>query len=240
VHGTGSPPVVLTAAALGAGTGAGDRFGSAIAMADLDHDGCADLVIGAPGEGQSTGSDGAGGNEGQVHVVFGGVGGVESSTTIVLPHDSSDLDHFGTALALVGYYDGTANVHDLYVGAPGATVGGHQLAGEVFRYTLTPDPIKRVVATLREVRSQDSDAVPGDAESGDQFGSVLAATDGGVLVGAPQEDIGSVRDAGAAWYLRVNAAHAPAASQSWSQASIGMPSLPTWCETRSPCPHSHL
>jgi hypothetical protein len=226
VRGTGSPSVLLRAADLGAGTGEGDRFGTAIAVGDLDQDGCADLVVGAPAEGQSDASDGTGNNEGQVHLVFGKPGGVDTSTSIVLPHDSSNLDHFGIALALQARSDEASgkNVHDLFVGAPRATVNGHELAGEVFRYTITPSTTGRVTATLREVRTQDSAGVPGAAENGDGFGSVLAATDrGGVLVGAPEENVGSIRDAGSVTFLRVNAAGAAISSQSWSQNSAGVP-----------------
>jgi hypothetical protein len=226
IRGTGSPSVLLRSGALGAGTGEGDGFGAEIAVADLDQDGCADLVIGAPAEGQSDASDGAGNNEGQVHLVFGRAGGVDTSASIVLPHNSSNLDHFGSALALVARHDAVLgkSVHDLYVGAPRATVNGRELAGEVFRYTIVPDPAGRVVATLREVRSQDSTGVPGSSEAGDGFGTVLAGTDrGGVLVGAPDENVGSVRDAGAVWFLRVNSAGAPMTSQMWSQNSPGVP-----------------
>jgi hypothetical protein len=225
IRGTGSPAVLLTAGDLGAGTGDGDVFGSSIAMADLDQDGCADLVIAAPAEGQSSGTDGEGGLEGQVHLVFGQAGGVDTSSSIVVPHDSSQGDRFGTALALVSRYDETAGkyLNDLYVGAPGATVAGHAQAGEVFRYTIAPSPVGRVTLTLREVRSQDSAGVPGSAETGDAFGSVLAATGrGGVLVGAPDEKVGSVQGAGAVWFLRVNAAGTPITSQSWSQNSTGV------------------
>jgi len=225
VRGTGSPSVLLRAGDLGAGTGEGDGFGAEIAVADLDNDGCADLVIGAPAEGQSDASDGAGNNEGQVHIVFGRAGGVDTSTSIVLPHNSSNLDHFGSALALVARWDEATSrmVHDLYVGAPRATVAGHELAGEVFRYSIAPNPASRVVATLREVRSQNSPGVPGSAENGDGFGSVLASTGiDGVLVGAPDENVGSVRDAGTVWFLRVDSAGEPIDSQSYSQNSPGV------------------
>jgi hypothetical protein len=226
IRNTGSPTVLLRAGDLGAGTGEGDGFGAAVAVGDLDGDGCADLVVGAPAEGQSAGSDGAGGVEGQVHLVFGKAGGVDTTGSIILPHDSSglNLDHFGATLALVTRNDTTAGtVHDLYVGAPRATVAGHELAGEVFRYTIAPSTTGRVVATLRERLTQNSPGVPGSAEKGDGFGSVLAAVDyGGVLVGAPDENVGSVRDAGSVWYLRVNAAGTQISSQSWSQNSPGV------------------
>jgi hypothetical protein len=226
VRGTGSAAVLLRAEALGAGTGELDNFGAAIAIGDLDNDGCADLVIGAPNEGQSAASDGAGNKEGQVHLVFGKPGGIETSGSIVLPHDSANQDLFGTSLALLPRYDAALgqNVHDLYVGAPQATVNGHLAAGEVFRYTIAPKQGGRVTATLREVRSQDSPGVPGASEKYDGFGSVLAATGlNGVMVGAPGEDVGAVQDAGSVWFLRVNAAGAPIASQSWSQNSAGVP-----------------
>ncbi len=225
VRGTGSPAVLLRAGALGGGTGEGDGFGTSVAIGDLDGDGCSDLVIGADAEGQSAVSDGAGGNEGQVHIVFGGPGGITTTGAITLPHDSSNLDHFGEALALTTRFVGDVKVHDLYVGAPLATVDGQEQAGEVFRYTITPNTGTRITATLREVRSQSTAGVPGASETGDGFGSVLTAVDSGagVLVGAPNEDIGSKQDAGAVWFLRVDDAGAVTTSQSWSQAGAGVP-----------------
>lgn len=224
---TGSPSIVMQASDLGAGNGEMDSFGEAITVGDLDQDGCADLVIGAPYEGQSAASDGAGGVEGQVHLVFGKAGGVDTRVSLMLPHDSSRDDHFGAALALQVRYDPATgkNVHDLYVGAPHATVNGHRLAGEVFRYTIAPSATGRVAATLREVRTQDSAGVPGHAEGSDGFGMVLAATEGGVLVGDPQEAVGKVLDAGALWFLRVNAAGAAISSRVWTQNSPGVPGI---------------
>ncbi|HST80679.1 MAG TPA: VCBS repeat-containing protein [Kineosporiaceae bacterium] len=208
-----SPSVLLRASDLGAGTGEGDGFGAAIAVADLDRDGCADLVIGAPAEGQ-------------VHLVFGRPGGLDTSTSITLMHNSSDLDFFGSSVAVVSREDEVLerSVWDIYAGAPRATVNGHKLAGEVFRYSLEPNSAGRVTATLREVRSQDSAGVPGSSEDGDGFGSVLASVGrGGVLVSAPDENVGSARDAGAVWFLRVNADGEPITSQRWTQDSVGVP-----------------
>jgi len=227
LRGTKSPPLLLRSGDFGGGTGEGDRFGSAIAIGDLDQDGCADLVISAPAEGQSDVSDGAGNNEGQVHILFGAVGGLDPRKAVTLPHDSSNLDQFGTALSLTARTVVNDTTHDLYVGAPSAEVGGQSSAGEVFRYRITPDPATRIKVTLREVRSQDSPGVPGAAESGDEFGSALATgLNGGALVGAPGEDVGSVRDAGAIWQLGVNSAGAATASQTWSQDSPGVAGSP--------------
>lgn len=221
VHHTRTPAALLNSPMLGGGGGDETEFGAAVAVGDLDRDGCADLVIGAPGE------FGDGVPTGQVHIVFGSPDGIDPDTAVRLPHAAADGDNFGTALALNAVHRNGAVAHDLYVGAPGTAVGGRRNAGQVYRYTLTPSPDRRIVTVLREVRHQDSTGVPGTSEAGDRFGSVLAGTDsGGVLVGAPQEDVGSVPDAGAVWHLPLNAAGAPVAAQSWSQDSAGVPGAP--------------
>ncbi len=223
VRGSGTAPLVLTAEALGAGTGEGQQFGAAIVMTDIDDDGCSDLVVSAPREGQSAASDGAGGAEGQVHIVFGSPTGLLTTGAITVPHASSSLDGFGTSLAVVSRTTGTGEVRDLYVGAPGADVGTATDAGEVFRFVVRPDATHRISVTLAEVRHQGSPGVPGVAETGDRFGSVLAPARGGVLASAPLEDIGTVTDAGAVWHLAVTDDGAPTTSRSWSQDTAGVP-----------------
>lgn len=223
VRGSGTAPLVLTAAALGAGTGPGQRFGAAVVMTDLDDDGCSDLVVSAPLEGQSAASDGAGGAEGQVHIVFGSPTGLLTTGAITVPHASSALDGFGTSLAVVSRTTGAGEVRDLYVGAPGADVGAAPDAGEVFRYVVRPDATHRVSVTFAEVRHEGAAGVTGIAETGDRFGSVLAPARGGVLVSAPLEDVGTVVDAGAVWHLTVTDEGAPTTSRGWSQDTAGVP-----------------
>ena len=201
-----------------------DQVGSAMAVGDLDGDGCADLVVGAPGEG--TGQSGQ--YTGQVHIVRGAPGGVDTGTAITLSHGSSaPFDRFGAALALtLRPATGDVLTHDLYVGAPDATVGGRAHAGEVFRYTITSTgPGRPLTVAEREVRSQDSPGVPGAAETNDRFGSVLAAVDAGrgVVVGDPGEDVGSASNAGAVWYLPVDTAGAATAALTLSQDTAGVP-----------------
>jgi hypothetical protein len=210
VRGTRSPDQQLTSDLLGGSRGDNDQVGAAVAIGDLDGDGCADLVVGAPGEGSS----------GQVHVVLGSPQGIDPATAFVIPTSAAQLDRFGAALAL----EKRGAVHDLYVGAPDATVNGVRQAGAVYRYTITAGGPQRVSVALREVRSQDSPDVPGVAEAGDRFGSVLSGvgTGFGVLVGDPLEDIGAHPNAGALWFLRVDPSGVAGQSQVVSQDTPGI------------------
>lgn len=215
-RGSHTSSLVITPGLLLLGDGAGSAFGSALALTDLDFDGCADLVVGAPGERR----------QGGVHILFGSPTGFTTMDVITLAHASKDGDGFGSALALVPRGTGASVVHDLYVGAPGADIGGKADAGEVFRYTIARDKGARIKITARDRRHQGADGVPGAAEAGDRFGSVLAGVPGaqhnGVLVGTPLEDVGPARDAGSVTFLRATAAGAVAESQGWTQGTAGV------------------
>ncbi|MEW1643674.1 esterase [Streptomyces sp. NPDC091219] len=78
--------------------------------------------------------------------------------------------------------------------------------------------------------SQNSPGVPGAAEHGDAWGNDLSVGDvdgdgcADIAVGAPGEDIGTVRDAGAVWLLRGSRAGVTATgAQSFDQNTAGIP-----------------
>ncbi|MEU0256357.1 FG-GAP-like repeat-containing protein [Streptomyces sp. NPDC006184] len=117
---------------------AGDRFGSAVATADLDRDGYADLVVGAGGEDTSAGTD-----AGSVVVLRGGAKGLSGGVTLA---GGKEYDRLGERGHLtVGDVDGNGapdvvtvvNAHDLRVlngpfGRDGATPHAAQLVTDPF------------------------------------------------------------------------------------------------------------
>lgn len=166
---------------------AGDRFGGALAVGDLDGDGVDDLVVGVPGEDVS-GVDGAG----MVHVLYGSLFGLLTFETtalrrgIELTGPAVAGEEFGASLA-VGDFVGFLG-DELAIGAPRSDVSGNDQAGAV---VLVSD----VDGFMFDSRwSQDAMDVPGVGEEFDRFGSALAAGDfdgdgfDELAVGVPDED----------------------------------------------------
>ncbi len=177
----------------------GDEFGSALAVGDLTGNLRDELAIGIPGEGVG-GQSGAG----RVLVIIG-------RSDRSLTHDRSIHqgttgvsgaveagDSFGAALA-IGEFRPGSHPH-LVIGAPGEDVQSTSDAGLV--HLVSGD--SSGIDTSDEF-SLRQDEVPGDqvVEQGDRFGSALAAADfdgdgaADLIVGSPDEDWGSIVDAGA-------------------------------------------
>jgi hypothetical protein len=170
-----------------------DWFGWALAAADFNHDGFADVAVGAPYE--SVGSLFA---AGAVSVLYGSSGGLTTTGGRLFTQVGGAVeegDQFGWALAAGDFnHDGFA---DLAAGAPGESVPGAD--GGAGAVSMLPGSAAGLTATGGWLFTQ----VGGSVEGGDQFGAALAAGDfnhdsfADLAAGAPSERVGSSGDAGA-------------------------------------------
>ncbi|MEV4410928.1 M4 family metallopeptidase [Catellatospora sp. NPDC049609] len=166
-----------------AGTSAGNgNFGAAVATADVDADGFADIAAGSPGSPV---------NEGALTLLRGTVWGLTAQGSASIPASATipgtGPHRFGAAVA-AGDFNGDG-FGDIAVGAPGNTGnrgGVKVIYGSVNRLVVT--------AGTANWFTQDTGAIPDTAEDGDLFGAALAAGDFNgdgrtdLAVGAPGEN----------------------------------------------------
>jgi arylsulfatase A-like enzyme len=185
----------------------GNGFGVALAAGDFNGDGVSDLAVGSPGQSVS-GKAGAG----AVTVLYGQTlqagdsqAGLQSDTAQVWTQDSTDVlgtsgasDAFASALA-AGDFNGDGYA-DLAIGVPNETASSVKTAGGVNVLFGGPDGL---TSTGNQLWKQGNDGILDTPETGDHFGASLAAGDlngdgsADLAVGVPQEDVGTVVDAGA-------------------------------------------
>jgi hypothetical protein len=196
----------------------GDRFGTAVAIADMFGGPEADLAVGGPGEDN---------NRGRVNRFVGGTlnpfGTVlDSSTPGDLAGSALATGQFGTA---GGAGTGLSGKQDLAVGVPGAISGAGVV--DVYRF-----------GDIGSAFSQrfDESSLSRTIEPGDHFGAALAAGNFGagslddLAIGAPQEDIESVpaTDAGVVGVLYgKNNTLVTAGSQVIDQENAGLGTIET-------------
>lgn len=181
-----------TAASLGLTSNPGDRFGESVATADVDNDGCDDLAVGAPGYDSS---------KGRVSLLFGRTDhtlAMGSTLTGTAAHGS-----FGAQVLLLTPQKLTGSGwvrtnQQLVVSAPTADDGAKWEAGQVVVLPLTSG---FALTGSRKVITQNSPGVPGSSENGDRFGTALAGQDRTIVVGTPNEAVGTRRNAGAVTLL---------------------------------------
>jgi hypothetical protein len=125
-----------------------------------------------------------------------GVSWTESSATI--PGVAEAGDAFGATVIGSGAPFDVGN-EQMTIGVPGEDVGGRPDVGTAV--TLVVSEPDGVATLLHQDGSYEGIPVPGSGEAGDRFGSSLAFAAAprrfALVVGAPGEDVGATRDAGA-------------------------------------------
>jgi hypothetical protein len=169
-----------------------DFFGWALAAGDFNHDGFADLAVGAPNE-----NVGALLFAGAVSVLYGSPAGLTTTGARLFTQVASAAevgDEFGWALAAGDFnHDGFV---DLAAGAPSESVGSAGGAGAV---SVLRGSAGGLTATGGRLFTQ----VGGTVEDDDDFGAALAAGDfngdgfADLAADAPSENVGSTVGAGA-------------------------------------------
>lgn len=151
--------------------GGGDRFGQSIAGgADLNGDGFADLVVGAPFRGAR------GPGAGSVNVFFGGAP-MDDVVDITL-NGADTNDNLGTSVAMLPDFNGDG-YGDYAAGAPRVASGGVTSVGEVRIFfggeTLSISPrVLLVGGVQRGLGEQLGRALAGGDLNGDGFSDLLA------------------------------------------------------------------
>jgi hypothetical protein len=198
--GAGSQLFTQDTPGVGSSAESGDSLGVALAAGDFNHDSFADLAMGAPLE-EVSGSFLAG----AVNVLYGSTDGLTGAGSHYFTQNTAGVgssaengDFFGFALAADDFdHDGFA---DLAVGALYEEVGGGFMVGAVNVLYGSADGL---TGAGSQYFTQDTPGVGSSAEGGDTFGRTLAAGDfnrdgfADLAIGVPEEDVGSVVDAGA-------------------------------------------
>jgi FG-GAP repeat protein len=177
-----------------------DFFGSSVTAGDFNGDGLSDVAIRVPGE-----AVGAIGEAGAVNVLYGSPTGLTATGDQLWHQGSPGVagtpefdDEFGVALAAANV--GKSAHDDLAVGVLYEDIGAIGDAGAVNVLYGSPNGL---TATGDQLWHQGSPGVEGRVESGDYFGSSLAAvnfgksSDDDLAVGVPGEDVGAIGEAGA-------------------------------------------
>lgn len=172
-------------------------------VTDFNCDGVQDVAVGDPKA--TVGGDP---NAGLVRVVYGGGKGNEelNQDLATVPGGAEPSDWFGQTLAVFDHNEDGCS--DLVVGIPAEDIGTEADAGMMNILYGAPAGLTKGQASVYLQQGSGAGAILGSAsEAGDRMGHAVAAghTAEGepyLAIGVPGEDLGTVADAGAAFYLR--------------------------------------
>ncbi len=195
----------------------GAQAGRALASGDFNNDGRDDLVVGAPFDLVGTAS--AAGLVVEFHGTATGLTIQQQWAGSSLGHTSETNDNFGAALTSGDFNND--GIDDVAVGVPGEGLGAVSGAGEVI-VIIGSAPGLSVSGDVALNQANVSGAA---SEVDDHFGEALAAGDfngtGGIdlVVGAPDEDVAAVVDAGTVYVLYGTTF---STTQTWHQDTSGI------------------
>ncbi len=168
LSGTGAQEFTEGAAGMPGTAESGDQLGFSLGAGDVNGDGKADLVVGAPGE-----TVGGNANSGAIFLLRGDTAGLSTidsqvidESSAIVPGDAGTAK-FGYSVA-VGDQDGDGRA-EVVVGAPDKNVGGQDQAGAV---TVLPGSASGLVVA-GTTWSQGTNGIQDTAEANDHFGAAV-------------------------------------------------------------------
>lgn len=147
-----------------------DRFGDALATADINGDGYDELLVGVPGE-----DVGVATSAGGLHVIFGSTSGSTASGDVFYTQNTAGVEDSAETNDTFGYSLGAGDFNgdgydDVVVGVPGEETGAVLDAGALHVF---PGARGGLSSSADAVLDQDSPRVVGSNETGDGLGVAL-------------------------------------------------------------------